>query len=140
MSRIFLVWLVCISTISAKEYFSGEIKVTDNNIANFSLYDKEQSYFVKISFKDSLGSCDFKVRKISAPAWLRGRNGVIQADEVGCSFKLKNKELQKFWNDTVTIDMAYYFTDEKKMRADVTINSLKKTTKAYADFSLKNKD
>ena len=137
MSRLILVCLIFISSLSAKEYFGGEIKVSDTNKASFTLYAQNDDYFLQVFFKESSVKCDFKVRKISAPAWLKGRNGVIQADETGCSFQLKNKTLENFWNDVVTIDMAYYFTDKSNLRADVTINSLKKTTKAAAYFTLK---
>ena len=133
-----IIFLFLFSTsVFGSEALIGSIEISKNNRAVIKVLKKNKNYFLEIKPISSINSCLYKIRKISSPAKLKGRNGIIQADQQSCKFKVKDRKIKKYWNDTITIDISYYFTNKENLEGNVTLNSLKKTYKGKALLKLK---
>lgn len=116
---------------------TGSIEVSEINKADIKVIKESSNYFLEIRPIKSTRTCRYKIRKISSPAKLKGRNGIIQADQQVCRFSIKDKNIERYWNETVTIDITYYFLSAKNLEGRVKLNSLKKTFNAKALLRLK---
>jgi hypothetical protein len=134
--KLFLIFLISFTAMGV-EMMTGSLEVSRRNSANFTIVKEDDNYYLKLKTISSTNFCLYKIRKISSPAKLKGRNGIIQADQQNCRFKIKNEKIKKYWNDTITIDISYYFLSKKNLEGNASLNSLKNTYKAKTLLRLK---
>jgi hypothetical protein len=135
--RYFIIILFSYS-LHGHAQLSGIIHVSKKNTAHFKITSVTNNYFLELRPHLSKRACLYKVRKISAPAMLKGRNGIIQADKMKCNFNLADKSQNTFWNKIITIDMIYYFTSNQKLEGEASLSSLEKMTKVKVRINLSN--
>lgn len=133
-----ILFLFIFSSNATEEFvFKGKIEIDKKNTStSFELHSKDKKrYYVELKPKGAENSCFFRVSKITAPQQLRGRGGVVFANRPKkCEFKIKDKELHKFWNSLVLLDMGYRLKEDSSLMGDASFRSVKKGFQAKVTF------
>lgn len=136
--RVLIVFVLCFSSL-ATESLVGEMLLSKNQKALVKVKEDKENFFLLVKPQQSRNECQFKIRKISSPAKLKGRDGIIQADRSKCRFQISNKDQLKFWNSIVTIDLNYNFITSEKLLGKVRANSISKMMNGTVSFKLNKK-
>jgi hypothetical protein len=115
---------------------SGRITVSKNNYAIFKIKEIKGQYLLELKPNLAKSSCDYKIRKITAPAKIKGEKGIIQADKLKCSFEIEKLKPNLFWNSIVLVDMTYYFKTSTNLSGEVSLSSLKANHRFKIDLKL----
>lgn len=138
--KIFFIVTFCLFSYSmmAQESLQGEIKMSGDFYLDY--FNKELSFevlksgedkalLIKFSGEGEVKQCYYKVTRISAPQQTRGLNGVVFArmlESSPCTYKVANKEFEKFLNEIRIINIGYRIGNDLKIYGDIELLSLKK--------------